>query len=149
MMSVGNEELLDYVIERDLEDTAARIIIMTVRDIEGPIYGIGKMKLCHFLRGKKPYLFRGHRFEQATKEHWGRLSQFDDDQVLDMIDSLVRLGMLNSHQAPYIHSQIIDTLQRGLEALKHSEAIPMSIPWPLPAKEFPAHQPFHKTKVVE
>jgi len=140
------DDLLDYVLEKDLEDTAARVIMRAVREMGGA----GKRSLCHFLRGKKPYMFRNtrspHNSKYASKENWGRLSQFDDDQVYDRVESLVRLGMLHQHPLPHLHSEIVVLSDRGDEALRHMELIPMMIPWPLPKLEFPAHQPFHKPK---
>lgn len=54
VMAIGNDELLDYVLEKDMEDTVSRVILNTLH-AWGPM---GKKKLSNLLRGKNPYQFR-------------------------------------------------------------------------------------------
>ena len=51
LKAIGDEELLDYVIEKDFEDTVSRIILSAVTSFEN---GVGKVKLTKMLRGKDP-----------------------------------------------------------------------------------------------
>lgn len=128
-MAVGDEELLDYVIEKDMEDAVSRIILGCLKCFER---GTGRKRLSRVLRGKDPgYLIDGR--EEVTP-FFGRLSQLDEDQVLDFIESLTRLGLVQSTPGDL---PMIEISERGRKALLMRDAIPAMIPWPLPARTIP------------
>jgi len=125
--AVGGEELLDYVIERDFEDTVSRVILEAVSGCKD---GIGKTKLTRVLRGKDPGYILGRG--RALRDFYGRLSLLDSDQVLDFLESLMRLGMLEVEDTEF--PRLVLT-KRGLNAMKKGDQVPAMIPWPLPARE--------------
>lgn len=127
--TVGDEELLDYVIEKDFEDTAARVILSAATCFEE---GVGRVKLSKLLRGKDPGMVLSGNFE--LKDHFGRLSLLDEDQLLDFMESLVRLGLLEISGTDF--PRLILT-GKGIKSLKSGDAIPAMIPWPLPGKDLP------------
>ena len=90
LRAIGDEELLDYVVEKDFEDTVSRIILTAVDLFEN---GVGKVKLSKLLRGKDPgFVIRSN---VELRDHFGRLKLLNGDQVLDFIESLVRLSMMD------------------------------------------------------
>lgn len=126
IMAVGDEELLDYVIEKDMEDAVSRIILGCLKCFEK---GTGRKRLSRVMRGKDPgYLIDGR--EKVTP-FFGRLSQLDEDQVLDFIESLTRLGLVQNTPGDL---PMIEISERGRKALLMRDTIPAMIPWPLPAK---------------
>lgn len=127
--SIGDEELLDYVLEKDFEDTTSRIILYAVSSFET---GVGKGKLTKLLLGKDPGFILSGNF--PMKDHFGRLSLLDRDQVLDFIESLVRLGTLEVSDGEFSRLTIT---KKGSRSLKKDSMIPAMIPWPLPARELP------------
>jgi hypothetical protein len=143
---VSGEELLDYVIERDFEDTVSRVILGCIRDIEP----IGKATLVKLLRGVEPYNFREKKYEEVVRNYWGRLSLLDKDQTLDFIESLCRMGLIESSSILFGWCQAMQLTitAKGTDALKHSQEIKAQIPWPLPAKDFPEYRPFGPRRVV-
>lgn len=127
--AIGDEELLDYVIEKDFEDTTSRVILSTVSSFKD---GAGKGKIEKLLRGKDPGLVLSGNYELL--DHFGRLSLLDRDQVLDFIESLIRLGLLDISGPDFPR---ISLTKKGERALKKNKAIQAMIPWPLPSKELP------------
>jgi superfamily II DNA helicase RecQ len=125
--AVGGKELLDYVIERDFEDTVSRVILEAVSGCKD---GIGKTKISRVLRGKGPGFILGKG--RQLRDFYGRLSLLDSDQVLDFLESLVRLGMLEVEDAEF--PRLVLT-KRGNGALRKGDLIPAMIPWPLPSRE--------------
>ncbi len=125
--AVGGEELLDYVIERDFEDTVSRVILEAVSGCKD---GIGKTRLTRVLRGKDPGYILGRG--RGLRDYYGRLSLLDSDQVLDFLESLMRLGMLEVEDTEF--PRLVLT-KRGLNAMKKGDQVPAMIPWPLPARE--------------
>ena len=130
MSIITDDDLLDYVIERDMEDVTSRIILGAL-NTTGPI---GAMKLVHLLRGNKPYLFRGN---EEWYPHFGRLQSLDRDQILDFTESLIRLGFVCSE--PWgTRNRLLRLTGKGGAAIRHPDKpIPAMIPWPMPCKPFP------------
>jgi ATP-dependent DNA helicase RecQ len=127
--AIGDEELLDYVLEKDFEDTTARIILGAASSFEE---GVGRVKLSKLLRGKDPGMILSGEFE--LRDHFGRLSLLDPDQVLDFIESLVRLGLLEVSGSDFPRLKVT---RSGLKSLRSGKNIPAMIPWPLPGKDLP------------
>ena len=127
VLAIGDEELLDYVIEKDMEDTTARVILGCLRSFPK---GSGRKRLGKVLRGKDPGYIIGGRSEAIA--HFGRLAQLDEDQVLDFIESLIRLGLVELAPGELPTVRISDL---GEKALRSRDLIPAMIPWPFPAKE--------------
>jgi len=128
--AIGNEELLEYVIERDFEDTVGRIILETASMFED---GVGRIRLARLLKGRDPGFIICRRPDLIGS--FGRLGLLDMDQLLDFMESLLRLGMveLKDNDLPRI-----SVTKLGQKALRRKDQIPVSIPWPLPGKELPA-----------
>lgn len=127
VLAIGDEELLDYVIEKDMEDTTARIILACLKCFTK---GSGRKRLGKVLRGKDPgYLIGGRT---GLLSHFGRLAQLDEDQVLDFIESLTRLGLVEPAPGDLPTVRISE---RGEKALGSRDMIPAMIPWPFPARE--------------
>lgn len=129
LKAIGDEELLDYVIEKDFEDTVARIMLSTVSLFEE---GVGRMKLTRVLKGKDPGFIIGGRTE--VRSSYGRLRILDEDQVMDFIESLLRLSLLDIKDPEF--PRLVMT-KKGEKALGSIRPIPAQIPWPLPSKEIP------------
>lgn len=127
--AIGDEELLDYVIEKDFEDTTSRIILSAISAFEE---GAGKGKIEKLLRGKGPGMVLSGNYELL--DHYGRLSLLNRDQILDFIESLIRIGLLEVSGPDF--PRLILT-RKGDRALKKDKSIPAMIPWPLPSKEIP------------
>ena len=140
--SMNNDELLDYVLEKDMEDTVSRIILNALK-ARGPM---GRKKLCNLLRGKKPYQFRTPLKypSEGVEIHWGRLGQLEEDQTLDFIESLTRLGLIEPKSFNGIATQL-SVSPMGLKALENRDQIGAMIPWPFPAHTFPKHKRFGDT----
>ena len=66
------------------------------------------------------------------RAHFGRLSQLDEDQVLDFIESLTRLGLVQPLPGELPTISISDA---GKKALSSRDQIGAMIPWPLPVRE--------------
>jgi len=129
VMAIGDEELLDYVIEKDMEDAVSRVILGCLREFER---GAGRKRLARVLRGKDPgFLLNGR---EMLRTHFGRLSQLDEDQVLDFIESLTRLGLVEPVPGEL---PTIRVSEQGERALSSRDQIPAMIPWPLPARDVP------------
>ena len=127
VMAIGNDELLDYVIEKDMEDTVSRVILGCLRSYDK---GVGRKRLAKVLRGKDPgYLMNGR---EGQRPHFGRLSLLDEDQVLDFIESLTRLGLISSQPGEL---PTISISEAGRKAVSSRDQIGAMIPWPLPAKD--------------
>jgi len=129
LRAIGDEELLDYVIEKDFEDTVARVILGAVSIFDE---GVGKVKLSRVLRGKDPGFVISRKPE--ARELYGKLRILDEDQTLDFIESLIRLSLLDLEDPEFPRLRIT---RKGERALVSSKLIPVMIPWPLPAKEIP------------
>ena len=125
MYAMGDEELLDYVIERDFEDTVSRAILVAVEDMER----IGKVKLTRLLRGLG---ISEWRTREHVEKHYGRLRQLNSYQILDFEESLIRLGLLDVELG---HTLSLTT--SGKRALGGREPIRAQIPWPFPVKPLP------------
>ena len=125
MYAIGDEELLDYVIERDFEDTVSRAILVAVEDMER----IGKVKLTRLLRGLG---ISEWRTREHVEKHYGRLRQLNSYQILDFEESLIRLGLLDVELG---HTLSLTT--SGKRALGGREPIRAQIPWPFPVKPLP------------
>lgn len=125
--AVGGEELLDYVIERDFEDTVSRIILEAVSGCKD---GIGKTKISRVLRGRDPGFILGKG--RNLRDFYGRLDLLDPDQVLDFLESLLRLGLLEVEDTEFPRLMVT---RKGSSALKRTEPVPAMIPWPLPSRE--------------
>jgi ATP-dependent DNA helicase RecQ len=129
LKAVGDEELLDYVIEKDFEDTVSRIILGAAGMFPE---GVGRVRLSNVLRGKDPgYIITDH---QELAGYYGRLRLLDPDQLLDFIESLIRLSMIEVREPEF--PRLIVT-GKGSKALGSSRIVPAQIPWPLPSKEIP------------
>ncbi|MEA3558419.1 MAG: hypothetical protein U9R75_04115, partial [Candidatus Thermoplasmatota archaeon] len=89
LKAVGDEELLDYVVEKDFEDTVSRIVLGAVNLFPE---GLGRVKLTKMLRGKDPGFVISDHPEMV--DHFGRLRILDDDQIMDFIEALIRLSLL-------------------------------------------------------
>jgi ATP-dependent DNA helicase RecQ len=127
VMAIGNDELLDYVLEKDMEDAVSRVILGCLRGYDR---GVGRKRLAKLLRGKDPgYLMNGR---DGLRSHFGRLSQLDSDQVLDFIESLTRLGLVQPCPGELPTISISDA---GRKALSSRDQIGAMIPWPLPVRE--------------
>ncbi len=127
--TIGDEELLDYVLEKDFEDTASRVILFAASGFEE---GVGRVKLTKLLRGKDPGIILSGGFDLL--DHFGRLSLLDGDQVLDFIESLIRLGLLEVSGPDFPKLKVT---RSGMKALKSEKEINAMIPWPLPGKDLP------------
>jgi ATP-dependent DNA helicase RecQ len=129
LKAIGDEELLDYVVEKDFEDTVSRIILSAVSLFEN---GIGKVKLSKMLRGKDPgFVIRS---KAELRDFFGRLGILNSDQVLDFIESLVRISLLDIEDPEF--PRLVMT-KKGTRALRSNKQIPAMIPWPLPSKDIP------------
>ena len=124
VMAIGDEDLLDYVIEKDMEDTVARIILSALS-----VENMGQKKLASLLRGRKGHLFKDKPDLQLL---YGKLSQLEEDQVLDFIESLNRLGLVCrvNRDGGY---PVMGITAIGMGALNQRSDIPAQIPWPLPS----------------
>ena len=131
--AIGDDELLSYVLEVDMEDAVNRVIL-TALDATGPS---GIIKLINLLRGKKPYMWRG---KKDLYPYFGRLQQFSQDQVYDFIEGLKRFGHINSTETYRRHYRIVIS-EVGMKGIKSKKLIKAQIPWPLPCKEFPEEKP--------
>ncbi len=129
LKAIGDEELLDYVVEKDFEDTVSRVILGAVSMFEE---GVGKVKLSRVLRGKDPGFVISRKPE--ARDLYGKLRILDEDQTLDFMESLIRLSLLDLEDPEF--PRLILT-NKGKRALSSSKQIPAMIPWPLPAKEIP------------
>jgi ATP-dependent DNA helicase RecQ len=129
LKAIGDEELLDYVVEKDFEDTVSRIILSAVASFE---IGVGKIKLSKVLRGKDPGFVIRSRAE--LRDHFGRLKILDSDQVMDFIESLIRLSLLDIEDPEF--PRLILT-KKGKRTMRSNKQIPAMIPWPLPSKDIP------------
>ncbi|MBN1540430.1 MAG: HRDC domain-containing protein [Candidatus Thermoplasmatota archaeon] len=129
LKAIGDEELLDYVVEKDFEDTVSRIILSAVGQFPE---GIGKVKLSRLLRAKDPGFVISSRPD--VRDMFGRLRLLDPDQVLDFMESLVRLSLLDIEDPEFPRLVITN---KGEKALCSSKLIPAMIPWPLPSKDVP------------
>lgn len=129
LKAVGDEELLDYVIEKDFEDTVSRIILGAISNFKD---GIGRTKITRILRGKDPGLVITDHPELL--EYFGRLDLLDNDQILDFIEALIRLSLLEVESQEF--PRIVVT-KKGYKALKSTRQVPSQIPWPLPSKDIP------------
>ncbi len=129
LKAIGDEELLDYVIEKDFEDTVSRIILAAV-DVHTD--GVGRVKVSKILRGKDPGSVI--RSISEMRDHFGRLRILNGDQILDFIESLVRLSLLDIEDPDF--PRLVLT-KKGNRALKSNRSIPAMIPWPLPSKDIP------------
>jgi ATP-dependent DNA helicase RecQ len=129
LKAIGDEELLDYVVEKDFEDTVSRIILSAVTLFDN---GVGKIKLSKILRGKDPgFIIRS---KEEMRDHFGRLRILDGDQVLDFMESLLRLSLLDIEDPEF--PRLVVT-KKGKRALRSNKQIPAMIPWPLPSKDIP------------
>ena len=129
LKAIGDEELLDYVVEKDFEDTVARIILSSVMQFPD---GVGKVRLSKLLRARDPSYVISSRSD--LREVFGRLRLLDGDQVLDFMESLVRLSLLDIEDPEF--PRLVVT-KKGEKALVGTKQIPVMIPWPLPSKEIP------------
>ena len=129
IQAIGDDELLDYVLEKDFEDTTSRVILSAVSLFDD---GVGKGKLTNLLRGRDPGFILSGNFE--LKDHFGRLSLLDRDQVLDFIEALIRLGQIDVSGTEFPRVSIS---KNGKRSLKKGTFIPALIPWPLPARHIP------------
>lgn len=129
LKAIGDEELLDYVVEKDFEDTVSRIVLSAVAQFEN---GVGKVKLSKMLRGKDPGSLI--RSSAEMRDHFGRLRLLNGDQVLDFIESLVRLSLLDIEDPEF--PRLVLT-KKGNRAVGSNKQIPALIPWPLPSKDIP------------
>ncbi|MBN1390953.1 MAG: HRDC domain-containing protein, partial [Candidatus Thermoplasmatota archaeon] len=132
-----------YVVEKDFEDTVSRIILSAVRQFPE---GVGKVKLSRLLRAKDPGFVISTRPD--VRDMFGRLRLLDADQVLDFMESLVRLSLLDI-QDPEFPRLVIT--RKGEHALSGSKQIPAMIPWPLPSKDIPVpvdEDAYDRLKVV-
>ncbi|MGA1820571.1 MAG: HRDC domain-containing protein [Thermoplasmatota archaeon] len=129
LKAIGDEELLDYVVEKDFEDTVSRIILSAVGQFPE---GVGKVKLSKLLRAKDPGFVISTRPEM--RDTFGRLRILDGDQVMDFIESLVRLSLLDLEDPEFPRLVLTN---KGERALQGSKQIPAQIPWPLPSKDVP------------
>jgi ATP-dependent DNA helicase RecQ len=129
LKAIGDEELLDYVVEKDFEDTVSRIILTAV-SIQ--VDGIGRVRLSKMLRGKDP----GSAIASGPemRDLFGRLRILNADQCLDFMESLVRLSLLDIHDPDFPRLMIT---KKGTRALRSNKQIPAMIPWPLPSKDIP------------
>lgn len=125
--AIGDDELLEYVIEKDFEDTASRVILRAVRFFPD---GIGKKRLAKLLKGMDPdFVISRH---QGARDHYGRLSLLSMDQILDFIESLIRLALVEVEDIDFPRITITPS---GERALGREDMIPAMIPWPLPCEE--------------
>ncbi|MGA1793477.1 MAG: HRDC domain-containing protein [Thermoplasmatota archaeon] len=129
LKAIGDEELLDYVVEKDFEDTVSRIILSAVGQFSE---GVGKVKLSKLLRAKDPGFVISTRPEM--RDTFGRLRILDADQVMDFIESLVRLSLLDLEDPEFPRMVLT---KKGERALQGNKQIPAQIPWPLPSKDIP------------
>ncbi|MFO8050337.1 MAG: HRDC domain-containing protein [Thermoplasmatota archaeon] len=129
LTAVGDEELLDYVIEKDFEDTVSRIILGAVALFPE---GLGRVKLTRVLRGKDPGIVITENPELL--DHFGRLGLLDEDQILDFIESLIRLSHLEIQNPDF--PRLLVT-KKGTKAIRSNKLVPAQIPWPLPSKNIP------------
>jgi len=126
---IGDQELLEWVVEKDFEDTVSRIILSSVMFFED---GVGRKRLARLMRGMDPDYVISR--VQGAKDFYGRLSLLDMDQITDFTESLLRIGLLTMDRSEFPRISISDT---GRKALKRSDPIPAMIPWPLPAENIP------------
>ena len=125
--AIGDDELLEYVIEKDFEDTVSRIILKAVRFFPD---GIGKKRLAKLLKGMDPdFVISRH---QGARDHFGRLSLLSMDQILDFIESLIRLSLLEIDDPDFPRLMITPS---GERSIGKEDQIPAMIPWPLPTTE--------------
>ena len=68
------------------------------------------------------------------RDHFGRLRILDRDQVLDFIESLVRLSLLDIEDPEF--PRLVVT-KKGTRAFRSNKQVPAMIPWPLPSKDIP------------
>lgn len=139
VLAISNDDLLDYVLEKDMEDAVSRVILNAVTDL-GPI---GQKKVANLLMGRNPNKYRTADIEKMSivRKSFGRLSQFDEDQILDFMESLNRLGLV---KRGYVGNQWYYTITpQGTRAIQSRDQIGAMIPWPLAAKDFPLLKPFH------
>jgi ATP-dependent DNA helicase RecQ len=129
LKAIGDEELLDYVVEKDFEDTVSRVILGAV-SLFGE--GVGKVKLSRVLRGKDPGFVISRKPD--ARDLYGRLRFLDEDQTLDFMESLIRLSLLDLEDPEFPRLRLT---RKGERALASSKQIPAMIPWPLPAKDVP------------
>ncbi|MGA1822789.1 MAG: HRDC domain-containing protein [Thermoplasmatota archaeon] len=127
--AIGDQELLEWVVEKDFEDTVSRIILNCAMFFEK---GIGRKRMAMLLKGMDPDFVISR--SQGAKDFHGRLSLLDMDQITDFIESLMRLGLLSLDDTDFPRISITD---KGRKALRGSKTIPAMIPWPLPATEVP------------
>jgi ATP-dependent DNA helicase RecQ len=129
LKAVGDEELLDYVVEKDFEDTVSRIVLGAVNLFPE---GLGRVKLTKMLRGKDPgFVISDH---PELIDHFGRLRILDDDQIMDFIEALIRLSLLEVRDPDFPR---IAVTKKGIKALTSNKLVPAQIPWPLPSKNIP------------
>ncbi len=124
---IGDEDLLDYVIEKDFEDTVSRIILVLCQHFEK---GIGKGKLSRILKGRD----RGALFSMDPEicESFGRLYLLSLDEIMDFLESLIRMGMLEVIEPDF--PRLVLT-RSGEKAIRSRKGIDARIPWPLPSKQ--------------
>jgi len=128
-IAIGDNELLEYVIEKDFEDTVSRIILSLAERFGD---GVSRTRLCKLLLGKDPgYILEGR---QDLLDLFGRLKVLDADELLDFVESLIRLGLL-SITNPDMPRLLLTP--EGKRALGSDRLIPAQIPWPLPAIPLP------------
>ena len=126
---MGDEELLEYVIEKDFEDSEGRIILETVKRFKD---GIGRVRLSRLLRGSDPgFVIDVH---PEARDMYGRLELLSLDQITDFIESLIRLGGIEVDGVDFPRLTIT---KKGIRALRSDSLIPAQIPWPLPPREVP------------
>lgn len=126
---IGDQELLEWVVEKDFEDTVSRIILNCTMFFED---GIGRKRMAMLMKGMDPDFVISRN--QGAKDFYGRLSLLDIDQITDFMESLLRLGLLSLDGSEFPRLTIS---AKGRKALKGSNPIPAMIPWPLPAEDIP------------
>jgi len=129
LKAIGDEELLDYVVEKDFEDTVSRIILSAVDQFPE---GVGKVKLSKVLRAKDPGFVISSKPDM--RDAFGRLRILDPDQIMDFMESLIRLSLLDIEDPEF--PRLVIT-KKGERALMGNKQIPAMIPWPLPSKDIP------------
>ncbi|RLF68660.1 MAG: hypothetical protein DRN57_03260 [Thermoplasmata archaeon] len=127
--TVGDPKLLDYVVEKDFEDTVSRVILSAIESHEK---GVGRSRLVRLLRGKDPGAILSGRYDLL--DHFGRLSLLSSDQLLDFLGSLERLGVIETKEPDFPRLHLTG---KGRTAMKRRKDIPAQIPWPLPPRELP------------
>lgn len=135
---IGDDDLLDYVIEKDFDDTVGRVILNAVRATGE----IGEVMLTHLLRGRKPYMFKG---DDKYLPHYGKLQMLSQDEILDYIACAVRKGFIVGDR-PIFNRMIIQISPSGDRARFSSKPLGMRIPWPLENKKIPEYREFRGRK---